>query len=44
MPARHLLDNILAANEVLDLVTRAKKSCMLFNIDFEKAYDKVSWN
>ncbi|KAI5429802.1 hypothetical protein KIW84_034403 [Lathyrus oleraceus] len=37
---RHLLDGILVANEVLDLVTRTKKSWMLFNIDFEKVYDK----
>lgn len=44
VPARHLLGDVLAANEVLDLVTRTMKSCMLLNIDFEKAYDKVSWN
>lgn len=44
VPSRHLLDEVLAANEILDLVTRAKKSCLLFKIDFEKAYDRVSWN
>lgn len=39
-----MLDGVLTANEILDLVTRSKKSCMLFKIDFEKAYDRISWN
>lgn len=34
----------MVANEILDFVTITKKSCMMFKIYFEKAYDTVSWN
>ncbi|KAI5389279.1 hypothetical protein KIW84_074797 [Lathyrus oleraceus] len=40
----NLLDGVLVANEIIDLVTRSKKSYLLFKIDFEKAYDIESWN
>ncbi|RDY08615.1 hypothetical protein CR513_07141, partial [Mucuna pruriens] len=35
---RNLLDKVLIANEVIDKV-KSKKSCLIFNVDFEKAYD-----
>lgn len=44
VPGGNLLDGDLAANEILDLVTRIKKTFLLFKINFEKAYDKVSLN
>lgn len=44
VPGRSLLDGVLVANEIMDLMTRSKKSCLLFKIDLEKAYDRVSWN
>ncbi|XP_058746501.1 secreted RxLR effector protein 78-like [Vicia villosa] len=41
---RQLLDGVLVANELLDFSLKEGKSCLLFKVDFEKAYDKVSWN
>jgi hypothetical protein len=40
---RHILDNILIANEVVDEARRLKKELLLFKVDFEKAYDSVDW-
>jgi hypothetical protein len=40
---RLLVDGILMVNEVVDLAKRARKKCLIFNVDFEKAYDSVSW-
>jgi len=40
---RHLLHGVLVANEVIEEARRSKKSCMVFKVDFEKAYDSVSW-
>lgn len=31
-------------NEVLDLAKREKISCLVLKVDYEKAYDSVSWN
>lgn len=39
-----MLDGVLVANEILDLVTITKKMYMMFKIDFEKEYDKFSWD
>ena len=41
---RHLLHSALIANEVVDKAKRAQKPCMVFKVDYEKAYDSVSWN
>jgi hypothetical protein len=41
---RLLVDGVLALNEVVDLVKRARKKCIIFKVDFEKAYDSVNWN
>ncbi|XP_058742700.1 uncharacterized protein LOC131615246 [Vicia villosa] len=41
---RQLLDGVVVANEVVDLVKIEGRRSILFNVDFEKAYDKVSWN
>ncbi|GKU89448.1 hypothetical protein SLEP1_g3583 [Rubroshorea leprosula] len=40
---RQLVDGVIIANEVIDEVKRKKKSCFIFKVDFEKAYDKVCW-
>jgi len=40
---RGLLDNVLVATEVVNFMKRGKKSGVLFNVDFEKAYDSVDW-
>ena len=41
---RHLLQSVLIANEVIDEAKRSHKSCLVFKVDYEKAYDSVSWN
>ena len=38
-----LLDSVLVANETLEEVKRKKKECVVFKVDYEKAYDSVSW-
>lgn len=35
------LDSVVVANEVLEKMKRRKKSCVIFKVDFEKAYDSV---
>jgi len=41
---RHMLHSVLIANEVVDEAKRSQKPCMMFKVDYEKAYDSVSWN
>src|SRR3954465_14941296 len=41
---RNIVDGILVVNEVLDLAKREKRSCVVLKVDFEKAYDRLSWN
>jgi len=38
-----LLDSVLVANEVIEEYKRKRKSCVFFKVDYEKAYDSVSW-
>jgi hypothetical protein len=40
---RQLVDGVLIVKEVVDWVKKAKKECMIFKVDFEKAYDSVDW-
>jgi hypothetical protein len=40
---RLLVDGVLTVNEVVDLAKTAKQKCMIFKVDFEKAYDSVNW-
>ncbi|GKV12840.1 hypothetical protein SLEP1_g23934 [Rubroshorea leprosula] len=41
---RQLMDGVVIANELVDEAKKRKKSTFMFKIDFEKAYDKVSWS
>ena len=41
---RYLLQSVLIANEVIDEAKRSTKSCLIFNVDYEKTYDSVSWD
>jgi hypothetical protein len=43
LPQRQILDVVLVLNEIVDLASCRKDACMLFKVDFEKAYDTVSW-
>jgi len=38
-----LLVGVLVANEVLEEMKRKKKSCVFFKVDYEKAYNSISW-
>ena len=40
---RQLLHGVLIANEVVEEARRSKRPCMVFKVDFKKAYDSVSW-
>ena len=40
----HLLHSVIIANEVVEEAKRSQKSCMVFKVDYEKAYDSVSWD
>jgi len=40
---RGLLDIALVTNEVLEYMKRRNRMCVFFKVDFEKAYDSVSW-
>lgn len=41
---RQLLHSVIVANEVVEEAKRGQKPCMLFKVDFERAYDAVSWS
>jgi hypothetical protein len=41
---RNLVDGVLVVNEVVDLAKKSGKECLIFKVDFEKAYDSVEWS
>ena len=41
---RHLLHSVIIANEVVEEAKRGQKSCIMFKVDYERAYDSVSWD
>ena len=41
---RHILHGIVILNEVVEEARRKRKPVMIFKVDFEKAYDSVSWS
>lgn len=38
------MDGVLVLNEVVDYAKIVKRKCMLVKMDFEKAYDCISWD
>jgi hypothetical protein len=44
LPHRQILDGVVVLNEIIDLAKRRKNACFLFKVDFERAYDTVSWS
>jgi hypothetical protein len=44
LKGRHLVDEVLVVNEIVDFAKKAKKECLIFKVDFEKAYDSVDWS
>ena len=43
LKGRGILDSVLTANGVIEDLRRRRKSGLCFKVDFEKAYDSVSW-
>lgn len=43
LKGRLLVDGVVVVNDVIELGRHAKKVCLIFKVDFEKAYDLVSW-
>ncbi|MCI21988.1 RNA-directed DNA polymerase (Reverse transcriptase), partial [Trifolium medium] len=41
---RNLIDSVLVVNEVVDMAKRMGNKCLIFKVDFEKAYDSVEWS
>src|SRR3954469_17016868 len=39
-----MLEGVLVVNELVDYAKKEGSNCLSFKVDFEKAYDKVSWN
>lgn len=40
---RHLLHCVVISNEAVEEARRCKKKCLIFRVDFEKAYDSICW-
>ncbi|GJZ09996.1 RNA-directed DNA polymerase, eukaryota, reverse transcriptase zinc-binding domain protein [Tanacetum coccineum] len=40
---RHILDGPLILSEIVELFKEKKKKLIIFKVDFEKAFDSVSW-
>jgi hypothetical protein len=43
MPGRHILEGVVVLHETIHELHRKNLDGVIFNIDFEKAYDKVKW-
>jgi hypothetical protein len=43
LKGRQLVEGVVVVNEVIDFAKKAGKECMIFKVDFEKAYDSVDW-
>lgn len=44
LEGRNLLLGVLVANELVDKARRREKKCLVFKVDYEKAYVSVSWD
>lgn len=43
IPGKHILDGVLAINEILDHATKEKREFFIFKAYFQKIYDCVDW-
>jgi hypothetical protein len=43
LPGRNILEGVVVLHETLHEMRRKKKKWVIMKLDFEKAYDKVSW-
>jgi len=44
LKGRSLMDGVLVVNELVDFAKKKNKQCLIFKVDFEKAYDSVDWS
>lgn len=40
---RQMLDGTVIFNEMVDYAKRFNEKCLILKVEFEKAYEKVSW-
>ncbi|WJX24305.1 hypothetical protein P8452_13428 [Trifolium repens] len=43
LKGRQLVEGVVVVNEVIDYAKKTRKECLIFKVDFEKAYDSVDW-
>jgi hypothetical protein len=44
LKGRQLVDGVLVINELVDFAKKTGRECLIFKVDFEKAYDSVEWS
>jgi Reverse transcriptase (RNA-dependent DNA polymerase) len=44
LKGRNIMDNVIAAHEILHSINQTKEPSLLLNLDFEKPFDTVDWN
>jgi Reverse transcriptase (RNA-dependent DNA polymerase) len=44
LKGRNIVDNVIAAHEILHYVKQSKERGLLLKLDFEKVFDNVNWN
>ncbi|WJX46635.1 beta-amyrin 28-monooxygenase [Trifolium repens] len=43
LKGRQLVEGVVVINEAIDFAKKSGKDCLIFKVDFEKAYDSVDW-
>lgn len=43
LPGRYIMEGVIILHEMIHELKRKKQNRIVFKLDFEKAYDKVSW-
>jgi hypothetical protein len=43
LKGRQFVEGVMVVNEVIDYAKKSGKQCLIFKVDFEKAYDSVDW-
>jgi hypothetical protein len=44
LQGRYILDSVAVLSETIDMAKQSGKSCFILKVDFERAYDSVSWS
>jgi hypothetical protein len=44
LKGRQLVDGVLVINEIVDFAKKTGRECLIFKVDFEKAYDSMEWS